>query len=146
MPSIVALCAAAKMDRPEYNNLVNSGRTAFWGGRDSEGFAIRLGLFAALKATGFLTPAAVDYADTLANLDKLPKWFIRNGLDDEERFVTSDSFENWTVGSLLNFMEGGQGEQVDEDAPVIASLAPPSTAISIINLHSVRDRMLALFK
>ena len=146
MPTIAAICNAAKIERANYNTLMGSGRAASWGETSSPEFAIRLGLFTAFKAVGLLTPAAVDYADTLASKKALPKWFVRNPLDNEEQFINSDTFEQWTVGSLLGLMEGGKGEWVEEGAPVRMSFAPRSLAVVIINLHSVRERMLALFQ
>lgn len=146
MPTIAAMCSAAKLQRPNYNTLIASGRTASWGDPQSEGFAIRIGLYSAFKAVGLLTPEAVDYADTLAGKDKLPKWFIRNPLDNEEQFHSSDKFEQISIGSLLGLVDAEPGEWLDENEPVQQSFAPPSQALVVINLHSVRDRMLALFK
>ena len=146
MPSIAALCNAAKLDRNGFNNLRNSRRNAGWGDEQSEGFALRIGLFAALKSIGVPISDAVDHADTLANLDKLPKWMVRNALDDEVQFFSSSTFAQWTIAALIGVMTGGEGEQVGEDEPVRVSINPPSIAISFNNLHSVRDRMLALFK
>ena len=144
MPTIAAICTAAKLDRSAYNTLLASKRTASWGDEKSEGFTLRLGLFAAFKAVGFLTPAAVDYADSLASKRAIPRWYVGNPLDREEQF-TSAPIEKSPLGSLLGMVDSGEGEWVAEDEPVRPSVVAPAKALVVLDLHSVRDRMLALF-
>ena len=145
MPTIAAMCAAAKLERPIYNALMSSGRTASWGEVGSEGFALRLGLFAAFRATGFLVPAAVDYADTLARKRTIPRWYVGNPLDREEQF-TSARIEESSLGSLLGMVDSGKGEWVKEDEPVRPTVVSSSRALVVIDLHGIRDRMMALFR
>ena len=144
MPPISALCTAAKLGRATFNNLRTANRTASWGDEHSESFAVRLGLFSAFKSCGFLTPAAVDYADELASKPSLPRWYVGNPLDDEKLFLSSN-VPTMTVGSLLGLVDDDAGEWVDDSEPVRKSVSPPAQTLVVIDLHSVRARMLALF-
>lgn len=147
MPSSRQIYAAAKLDKDAYNNLLRSIHISHWDKDDEEGFAVRVGLYAAFKAVGFNAEAAADYADTLASREKLPMWFVSNPLDKEEAFFSQESFGFSTIESLRSIVAGGAGRQVIGDgAPDLELDTPePADTLTVINLHSVRDRMLALF-
>lgn len=145
MPTIADLCKAAQTDRSTVNNARNAGYLDSFGDLQSEGFAIRLGFFAAFRAIGFHPEVAADYANSLAsakNLKALGAWYP----NEKEFHLLSAGAKQWKVGSLLGLTDDGTGEWVSDDEPVRPTLVRPPSAVVVIDLHGIRDRMLALFR
>ena len=148
MPTPFDYYSAAKFSRDDYNYIFRSKHAKHWNECDAKGLAVRVGMCAAFKAAGIETERAVTYADVFAEREKLPKWFVWNPLDDEEAYFSSVHFGDTPLDGLCMTVAGGSGRQVigDDNPFSEAEIPAPADTLCIINLHSVRDRMLALFR
>lgn len=150
MPSIADICRAANLDRDVFNTLERSGRTADWGDRQSKGYAIRVGLFTALRASGFLAPDAAAMAHSMAGQD-LPGLLIRGpleGPEGTERRVYSSALDNASLQDLFRLAAADKGRQVIGDGPPDPELdaVPKADVLVVIDVSAVVRRMERLFE
>ena len=150
MPTIKAICEAAKLKRADFNTIKLAGRTADWGEEGSEGFAIRVGLYAALRASGFLSPDAAAMAHSMAG-QELPQLLIRGpleGTEGTEVRVYSPALNDASLSKLFALVASAPGRQVIGDGPPDPDLDTPPEAdvVTVINVPAVADRMKRLFK
>ncbi|WP_395663664.1 hypothetical protein [Aestuariivirga sp.] len=150
MPTLTDICRAAKLDRDTLNTLERSGRTADWGDRQSKGYAIRVGLFAALRVSGFLAPAAAAMAHSMAG-QEFPRLLIRGPLEGPagtERRVYSNALDNAPLQDLFELAAADTGRQVIGDGPPDPELdaVPKADVLVVIDVPAVVRRMTRLFE
>ena len=149
MPSPNDIYTAARSHRDDFNNAKRSGRMDGWGDMGSEGFAIRYGFYTAFKSCGFDVDKAAHFADILASKKSIPDVYIGDRLGENFELYYSHQFntETQTVAGVFRLLAGGSGRWVEDDEDPRAGLDDPEDADTavIINLESVRARMLALF-
>lgn len=149
MPTIADICRAAKLDRDVYNTLVRSGRTAHWPDGQTKEFAIRIGLFAALRASGFLVPDAVAMAEDLARPGP-PLLLFHGPLEGPEGTELRDysgALHAAPLSELWHRLAADTGRQVIGDGPPVPDLdaLPEADVLTVINVWAVIRRMEALF-
>lgn len=148
-PNLASCIRAARISEADFHNSRRAGRFADWPEELSRGFAVRLGIFGALRAAGVTAMIAARIADDMAK--EPPSLFIRGPLEGPsgtETRVYSNALDNASLQYLFSLSAAAPGRQVIGDGPPDPELdaAPQADVVTIINVPSVIRRMEALFE
>ena len=148
-PSLAACIRAARISDSEFHNARRAGRFDHWPDELSRDFAVRLGLYGALRVEGFSGAAAAAMAEDLARSPPQVRCFAPfEGKEGRELRDYSGVLWGKSLSEVATMLAEDKGRSVIGDGPPdpVLDAKPQAAVFSVINVPFIVRTMEELFQ